>query len=191
MLVLLKLFRCSVFYHISVHYVIFKPANRYPRAQMLAEDEGNNNGSCDKNRAWCRQIFGIRKTKMKSKTNFQGIVKNVQADILSIFRIRKVLRVMFDKFIIVWIIRHGYDAVKVFKDSLTEAIIGHNVFEVRPIDARQNLARFGCVVTLSHKQIKVSLRGFEALGRRIPLHATQGDAVASDLAAQGGEVRRR
>lgn len=86
----------------------------------------------------------------------------MKADILGIYWIRKLHGVMSDVFQVVWIFRHARNTVNVFEDSLTEAIILHNVSEVGAVDLWQKGARFVCVVTLSQKQMDVSLRVLES-----------------------------
>lgn len=54
-------------------------------------------------------------------------------------------------FFIVWIFGHGYNAVNVIEDCLTEAIIVRDVHvgEISAINLWQELARFTSDVTLS------------------------------------------
>ena len=137
-------------YHLSVHDVIFKPANRYPIVQTVS------NGKRLHQQA-------KRQMQVRASTNeedgeqlkiFQETKRSMQlADTPSIFWVCKIGRVLLNISRIVWIFRHGDNTVNVFEDGLTEAIVVRNIHvgEVIAIDLRQKLARFSSVVTLSQE----------------------------------------
>ena len=73
---------------------------------------------------------------MEIKIRTQEARQSAQADILGIFWIRKLRRVMPDVLLIVWILRHAGNTFNVVENSLTETIVADNVLELRAIDCR-------------------------------------------------------
>ena len=71
---------------------------------------------------------------MDIKINSQEMRQSAQADILGIFWIRKLRRVMPDVLLIKWILGHAGNTLNVIENSLTETIIADIVFELRAID---------------------------------------------------------